>query len=391
MSTPPKDKTETQTPKPDADENEQPQPLGPQGKLKVAQFRNRRGILAIVFLIVTTATIVFALWKLAPWFYKWDETGWLFMIVIALAATVVVLPFIWQIPKLQVDPYRARLEPKDEAELEIQARSTLIQIIGGVAVLASIFFTARNLQLTAQNVQTTQDNLKYARSTQIAERYAKAIDQLKSADVEVRLAGIYTLEILGKQEESMEFHQPIMLVLAASIKNRSSLAQGYEPDTLDSIPADIQAILTVIGRQKDPALKLNLHGTNLKNADLQDGHFENVDFSGCYLAGAHLDRAFLDHVNLASAMLHEAVFDGANMPTANLESAHLVGTSLRGTHLQGSSLHLAEVQDAVFDDAELNNVDFNYATGNGGYFNRVHLEGSKGFNPAWIKNQAMVY
>ena len=98
MSTPPKDKSETQNPKPDADENEQPQPLGPQGKLKVAQFRNRRGILAIVFLIVTTATIVFALWKLAPWFYKWDETGWLFMIVIALAATVVVLPFIWQIP-----------------------------------------------------------------------------------------------------------------------------------------------------------------------------------------------------------------------------------------------------------------------------------------------------
>jgi uncharacterized protein YjbI with pentapeptide repeats len=390
MSTPPNN-SDVQPSKPaDNNEREQPDPLGPHGKLKVAQFRNRSGILAVVLAMVTTATIVFALWKLGPWFYKLDVTGWIFTVVVALAGTVVILLIIWKIPKWQVNPYRERLRPKDQVDLEIQARSTLIQIIGGVAVLASIFFTARNLQLTAQNVKTTEDNLKYARSTQIAERYSKAIDQLKNADVEVRLAGIYTLEILGNQEESKDFHHPIMLVLAANIKNRSPLAQGYDPDMLESIPPDIQAILTVIGGQKDPTLKLNLHGTNLKNADFQEGHFENIDLSGCYLGGAHFERASLNHANLASAFLNGSVFDGANMQSANLEGAHLIGTSLRGPHLEGRKLNLAEIQDAIFDNAQLDNVEFNYATGNGGYFKGAHLKGSVGVNPAWIFGQPTV-
>lgn len=198
MSTPPKDHDRSIDPIPaDPNQKERQDPLGPQGKLRVAQFRNRGGILAVVLAIVTIATIVFTFWSLANRFSKWDPTGWVFAIAVALAGTVIVLLLIWRIPKWQVDRYRERLSPKEQVELEIQARSTLIQIIGGVALLASIFFTAKNLEITAKNVKSTENNLRYARSTQIAERYAKAIEQLKSKDdVGVRLAGIYTLVLM---------------------------------------------------------------------------------------------------------------------------------------------------------------------------------------------------
>jgi uncharacterized protein YjbI with pentapeptide repeats len=377
MSTPPNDSTDPTTPKPEesGDEKQRQDPLGPQGKLKVAQFRNRSGILAVVLAIVTIATIVFILWNLASSFSQWDPTGWLFTIVVALVGTVPILLLVWRMPKWQVDRYRERLQPKDQVELEIQARSTLIQIIGGVAVLASIFFTARNLQLTAQNVQTTENNLKYARSTQIAERYAKAIEQLKDKDnFGVRLAGIYTLGILASQEEAKEFREPIILVLAAHVKEASRLPEDYNPetDTPNSIAPDIQAILTIIGRQKAPELKLNFHATNLRAADFQGGHFENVDFGECYLSGANFNRAKLDQADFGEANLRESSFDEAVMKSAKLTGANLTSTSFKGANLESCNLTLATVSETTFNYADLKQADFGGASGSG-WFKDVNL------------------
>jgi len=190
-----------------------------------------------------------------------------------------VLFFLWKIPKLQVEPYRSNLKPKDRVELEIQARSTLIQIIGGIAVVASVYLTAQNLKLTAQSVRTAQDSAesasRLARLTQITERYAIAVQQLESPNIEMRLAGINALDILASQKESADFHRPIMLLLASHVRTGSSLKpiaiDGAGPQTA-AIGADVQAILTVIGRRNINGEDgtIDLRGTYLRNADMHE-------------------------------------------------------------------------------------------------------------------------
>jgi uncharacterized protein YjbI with pentapeptide repeats len=376
MSDPLKDKKPSLGSNPPADNDEKPRTTGglePQANLNVALFRNKVWVLSIILAIVTIASMVFAWWNLANWFST---------IVVAVLGAGVVLFLLWKVPKWQVRPYRDVLQPKDRVELEIQARATLIQIIGGVAVLASIYLTAQNLRLTAQNVQTTENNLKYARSTQIAERYAKAIEQLKSKDdLGVRLAGIYTLGILASQEEAKDFREPIMRVLAAHVKNVSRLPEDYDPenDRLESVTPDIQAILTIIGQQKDPALKLNLHRTNLSNADFQDGHFENVDFGESYLGRAHFERAYLELADFSEADLTESSFEGAYLKKAKLVGARLISTSFKGAHLESSKLNLATIQQATFDNADLQEADFSEARGSG-WFKDVNLNAALNHN-----------
>lgn len=406
MSNQYKDDKDPRSPKSTSELDERGRPDSPgQGPLNAFQLRNRTWTLSIVLAIVTVTTMMFAWRNLKDWFL---------IIAIVFAGTAVVLFLIWKVPKWQVDRYRQRLRPKDQVELEIQARSTLMQIVGGVAVLVSIVFTAANLQLTAKNVQTAQESSKeaneLARLTQITERYATAVQQLESKDLEVRLAGIYSLEILAKENaekpntesnvasntaKANEYHMPIMLVLAAHLRNSSawkppdrSLPNGST--TQEKIPQDIQTILTVIGRRdtryEEQDFELDLHGTDLRGADMENGHFEKVNFRGCNLAGAQFSRAFLKSANLGETDLTNAVFDGAHMETANLEGATLRLTSLRGVHLEGAKLNLAKVENAIFDNANLEGVEFNQATGSGNYFQGAQLKEAKGLQPDWVKN-----
>jgi uncharacterized protein YjbI with pentapeptide repeats len=323
---------------------------------RVSQFRNRGWILSIVVAIVTISIIVYAWWNPASLFAT---------IAVAFIGSVLVLLLLWKVPKWQVAPYCDSLKPKARVELEIGARSTLIQIIGGVAVLASIYLTAQNLKLTQQNV-TDSGNL--ARLTQLTERYAKAVEQMKGTDAE-KVAGIYALEILASQEQSKDFHKPIIQVLAAEVRSLSQKRPSGSDvnDLSDQAPVSpaVQAILSVVGRLSHRESVLDLQGTNLCFADMHGGHFEGAILNGCSLAHANLAGAHLEGAAMEGTDLTEANLDGAHLAEADLKNASLVSTSLKGADLQGSRLLEAAIRGASFSNANLNSADFTGATGSG--------------------------
>jgi Pentapeptide repeats (8 copies) len=207
----------------------------------------------------------------------------------------------------------------------------MVQSLGGIAVLVGIYFAWMNLKSTQEAQKATQDNqtktLAVTNEGQITDRFTKAIDQLGSPQLELRLGGIYALG--GIANESAQYHWPIIEIpttyirvhapikksteeqpsAAATLKPKSD--QARTPNATPRItpkptpaatPApqpspDIQAILTVIGRRVRSFEKENEHldlsETNLVGAKLVRAHLEDAQLSGADLIGADLRRADL--------------------------------------------------------------------------------------------------
>src|SRR5207247_10793863 len=116
------------------------------------------------------------------------------------------------------------------------ARGRLLTLGAGLLAAGALVFTARNFILS--------------REGQVTDRYAKAIEQLGSKELDVRIGGIYALERVAR--DSAEDHPTVMDVLAAFV--REHLLEKWPPQARNVGPRptlrpDVQAAMTVIGRR----------------------------------------------------------------------------------------------------------------------------------------------
>jgi uncharacterized protein YjbI with pentapeptide repeats len=240
-------------------------------------------------------------------------------------------------------------------------------IMAGVAAVAGIYFTWRNLQ--------------QGKDEQITERFTRAIDQLDSEKLEIRLGGIYALERIANDSPERDY-STIMEVLTAYLRENAPLPREAEPrpdseaskDTGASAenekqetkpPTDIQAILTVLGRRKKAGKKddvlldlsaADLRGANLSGANLHEALLWGANLQEAVLAGANLQGANLLDANLQEANLWEANLQGAHLLDANLQEANLLGANLQGAHLLDANLQEAVLMGANLEGAELMGV-----------------------------------
>jgi hypothetical protein len=266
-----------------------------------------------------------------------------------LVLALICLPK-WQAARVQ--------DVKDRVTIENAARQTLAQIVGGVVLIAGLFFTWANLQITQE---TATKNQEIAREGQITDRFTKAITQLGEQGPEklaVRLGGIYALERIARDSE--KDHWPIMEVLTAYVRENApwrpkppedtppqqdnpcpkgdpAAAQGQPPPKLAT---DIQAILTVLGRRdrthETEDQYLDLRETDLRAANLMYAQLEGANLMYAHLEGAILHQADLDRAILARAHLEGADLAGADLKGAILWQAHLDGAILEGASLVGA-------------------------------------------------------
>ena len=78
-------------------------------------------------------------------FFRKSRVLWWTLGVIVLAALLVVI--LWKVPQWQVGQVKD-LAPKEWFDRVNEARKTLATILGGVVVLAGVYFTWRNIRLT---------------------------------------------------------------------------------------------------------------------------------------------------------------------------------------------------------------------------------------------------
>ena len=237
--------------------------------------------------------------------------------------------------KEQLDAHNDRLK------LQNDLRTTLLQGLGGLAVLGGAYFAARQLQ-------TGREQLRVALEGQVTERFTRAIDQLGSAELDVRLGGIYALERIAR--DSPSDRATIEEVLTAYVRTHSpwpprlpgqyaASAPISEVPELEVRAPDVQAAATVLARRQLPP-------SGRRRLNLAD-----VDLRKAYLPKANLEGARLSRTNLHGAWLRKA-----NFRAAGLEKANLQATELTHTSLQRAWLYNASLQEARLDGADLQNA-----------------------------------
>jgi hypothetical protein len=117
-----------------------------------------------------------------------------------------LLALIVYVPELAIDS--RRLGPAEKVKAIQDRRGTFLQGLDGVALLGTLYFSARTLQLN--------------RRGQVTERFTTAIEelgQLEDEKLAVRLGGIHALEQIAKDSEDL--HWPIMEVFTAFLRVNS--------------------------------------------------------------------------------------------------------------------------------------------------------------------------
>lgn len=255
----------------------------------------------------------------------------------------------WKGPEWQLASRAASLPPDRYLELQNSYRATIVQALGGLFLLLGLYLTWRRVTATEQQVVIAGEG-------QITERFTRAIEQLGSEKLAVRLGGIYALERIARDSE--RDHWPIMEVLTGYVRENAPRSEDGEGEDLPSWPAtDIQAVLTVLRRRRvdfetDRNQRLDLRVTNLNSADLSRARLSTARASGSGLDGPDLFMAALPFADLSKAHLR-----GADLYDANLTGADLGGADLSGAQLASGSLTMAKLSGADLSGADLLGTD----------------------------------
>ena len=163
-----------------------------------------------------------------------------------------------------------------------------------------------------------------SRDGQVTGRYAKAIEQLGSEKLDVRIGGICALERVAR--DSATDHPAVMEMLAAFIREHSH-EQRPPPGPSGrarerSLRPDVQAALTVVGRR---LTERDIEPIDLARADLTGANLGGARLTGANLGGARLTGANLTSANLTDADLTDADLTHADLTRADLTRAELTG------------------------------------------------------------------
>lgn len=320
-----------------------------------------------------------------------------FLVVLVVAGAILALYFI---PKMQVPvcpPGKEGLPLKICFDIENEARRTLAYILGGILAIIGITLAHRRIRALERQVQIGQEQLQVAQEGQITERFTRAIEQLGSDKMEIRLGGIYALERIAN--DSDKDYWPIMETLTAYVREnapwREQAQEAPEKVTEEEpaspkasttpVPAappkpatDIQAVLTVLTRRKYyygqgenqrlDLRKTDLRGAylifaNLKLARLDEAHLEKAILSSANLKMAELIEAHLEGALLFNAKLESAVLIEANLERADLSFAHLEGAILSSANMKGANLHGAHLERANLRGTQLEVANLSHTTG----------------------------
>ncbi|WP_328741417.1 pentapeptide repeat-containing protein [Streptomyces caniferus] len=289
--------------------------------------------------------------------------GVIALIVVGALALVAGLPWlIWRGPYVLDAKYLdSKALANGSAALVTGLRTAAVAFVAALGAGIALLYTARTYRLT--------------RRGQITDRFTKALEQLGSPEIYVRIGGILALEQIV-QDAPEQAATDAARVLGHFIRHRApKAAPPLAPATPDPAPAsgagplpdqpaaDVQTALTALTRAEsrihvDPRETLDLHGLHLAGADLNHADLTHAHLTDATLMEANLTGATLTKANLARATLTYANLDGATLTYANLDMAtlayaQLTGATLTYARLTGATLAEANLARATLTKANL--------------------------------------
>jgi Pentapeptide repeats (8 copies) len=235
---------------------------------------------------------------------------------------------------------------RDQAKLQNDARTTLLQGLGGTAVLIGVYFTFRQLRI--------------ARQGQVTDRFTRAVDQLGHDSPDVQLGGIYALQQISRDsdQERTAIHE----ILAAYVRIHAPWPGPHDPGPVkvEDLPRlrewapGAQAAMLALGRRTtSTGAPLDLMGTNLQRLRLSDtyiprgANLARVLFWRSCMINASLGHANLREAKLGWTDLRHSWLSDADLREADLRRADLRYTTLRDADLRGADLRGADLRDTI--------------------------------------------
>jgi hypothetical protein len=129
----------------------------------------------------------------------------------ALAVLAVLVVVLLVLPGLVVDHdlAGAQLVAADRLNAVNNVRTTLLQAVGGAVVLFGAYATWRQLRVS-------QDGLNATREGYITDRFSRAVDQLGSEKLDVRIGGLYALWRIA--DHSAQDREAVISIMAAYLR-----------------------------------------------------------------------------------------------------------------------------------------------------------------------------
>jgi hypothetical protein len=249
---------------------------------------------------------------------------------------------------LLVLPWYAKGHKDDKGVVTYPNAGLINPILAGLGATLLIYAAIRQAQ-TASSRHEAQTKADLQR--RITESFSKAIEQLGSDKLEVRLGGIYALERISQESprdywtvmenltafvrertrpEAERLHKPLDQRIAENAyllwetagrpdgRSEKFWSDAVEQEKLEAPPAtDIVAVLTVIKRRREDERAreardgrvLDFREAVLRRADLFWAHLKGANLNGAHLEGANLYRARLEGANLslATGLIQEQV------------------------------------------------------------------------------------
>lgn len=243
--------------------------------------------------------------------------------------------------------------------------ASLVAICTVIVAVATFFVSAQTLKANTRQ--------------QLSDRFAKAIEQLGSDKLDVRLGGIYELGQLAEQSPSD--HPAVFDVLTAFVREHASRDAGRcEPGfplrpsgRRARAPVDIQTVINVIARRdrKNDRGVIDLSRTCLGGADFTNLQLRDIDIWGADLRGASFDYANLERSILAFSDLSDASFLQADLASAYLYKCKFQRALFNGANLTGADLNHVDLSDA-----DLANLDIPATNGEVEIIGDANLSGA---------------
>ena len=297
--------------------------------------------------------------------------------LVAVGAVLVLLPGAI----VDHDLAGASVDARDRLKAVSDVRTTLLQALGGLAVLFGAYATWRQLRVSQDGLRATQEGY-------VTDRFSRAVDQLGSDKVDVRIGGLHALWRIA--EHSARDREAILSILAAYLRTHlpwppptgpedpaapsappAPAVPSAETPINDVVPlevraADAQVALTGLG-------VLLLHPREQSWLNLGVTDLRRADCDGLWLTEVNLDRACMEAAGLYHANLTQASLVSTNLRHADLTTAILRRTRLALADLRGARLVATDLRDADFTEADLREANLRKADASGAVLHRADL------------------
>ncbi|MBQ1158723.1 pentapeptide repeat-containing protein [Streptomyces sp. A73] len=269
----------------------------------------------------------------------------------------------------------AHVAAHDRLKAVNDVRTTLLQVIGGLVVLIGAYATWRQLRVSQEGLRLTQEGY-------ITDRFSRAVDQLGSDTLDVRIGGFHALWRIA--EHSPRDREAVISIQAAYLRSHLPWPPGGPEapaaDTpindiapLETRVPDAQVALTGLGSlcQYREQSWVNLSRTDLRRADGDGLVLPEVN-----LDGACMEAAGLYHADLTQASLTSVNLRHGDLQTAILRRARCVSADLRGARLVETDLRDADLSEADVREANLRKADAKGAAFRGADLRLADLRGT---------------